>query len=483
MCLWSYQYFSQCSHQELALDQLCSQSHSIDHVQWTGQEEDCRTGDRCSTSQGSRDQSPVSTNVVDSSHLHRLLPSIIIKSSSVDEQHTILRKSSCQHHHSSNDTQDPSKSTTTAMHKSQNHSERLVIDNDSIDDVEAELQKLTEEVRRLRKQQSSESAGDSDREGSVIHTSRPSHSGLKASTTTNQKSVKDGLQAATLRSKPSNYASPTAASQRRAAATVSTSPKPVRTIPSVKTLWARPVLKTDPGVAHEPEAPASPSRLPRPVARKFSRAELLAIKAVDDQKEEIIDKISSSEVPDLIVHEKTTTIAIDPWSATEDPQTPAPGLVTSLRADAPDFVPMSRDRGLSDVSLTDPGTLSTASPSASPIVLDPQGNVLSPRPTWSWTKRRTVKTLRGLGRAPLPTFDLPATGPSNNSSGGSSPLKAWTVGSDRGPWYGWSGGDGKEISFRGYGPHAERSPYSPHNFRNYENQYGHSGYHKLVSLD
>jgi len=457
-------------------------------------------------------------------------------------------------------------------------------------------------------------------------TSRRSHVDLRANTKSADKNVMDhGKQiAATLGSKPSSYAMPTAASKRRAAATGFASPvspvshKPARSVPSVKTLWQereiapessdaarsspiedldqrRLVLKTGLGVAHDPaiidfkearthtpdfEAPASPSRLPRPAkrdehadictelpppkklsarqqmsdsaqdqpivvetgertdimvsaARKFSRAELLAIKAVDDQakREEIINKISSSEVPDLVAHEKgsadglETTTSNAPRTSDSHFRTattqaqPAmervPDGVGSLRADAPDFVPgpgrptskvmfepgyynqqdplwvpdyswesMSHDqkrevvenrrgRGLSNVSSTDPGTFSTPTPTevSTPIVLDPQGNVLSPKPKWSWANRRTVKTLRTLGRAPLPTFDSPPTGSGSNSSEGSSPLRAWTVGPDRsGSWYGWRGGDGKEISFRGYGPHAERSPYSPHNFRSYENQ-------------
>ncbi|GAB7344605.1 hypothetical protein MBLNU457_3095t1 [Dothideomycetes sp. NU457] len=372
--------------------------------------------------------------------------------------------------------------------------------------------------------------------------------------------------------------------------------KPARSIPSVRTLWQdrdvdpkpsggahssptagsdkrRLALKTALGVAHDPAivnfketrtdtpdhaASTSPSRLPRPVkrdenvdnstellppiklmvrqepaVRKFSRAELLAIKAVDDEakREEIINKISSSEVPDLVAHEKGSARGsentksnqprrLNSYFQTATTQARSavkrgPDGVASLRAEAPDFVPtpgrttsrvvlepsfynqqdplwvpdytwesMSHDqklevvenrrgRGLSNVSSTDPGTFSTSSPTqvSSPIVLDPQGNVLSPKPKWTWANRRTVKTLRTLGRAPLPTSHLPATGSGSDSSEGSSPLKAWTVGPDRpGSWYGWSGGDGKEISFRGYGAHAERNAYSPHNFRSYENQ-------------
>ena len=82
-----------------------------------------------------------------------------------------------------------------------------------------------------------------------------------------------------------------------------------------------------------------------------------------------------------------------------------------------------------------------------------------------------------FGRAPPPstpdpndvvTGDTPFVSPRSDDT---SPLKtphsvqAWTIGSGGyapGP-YGWKGGDGKEISFRGYGPHAERDPNSPIN--------------------
>ena len=179
----------------------------------------------------------------------------------------------------------------------------------------------------------------------------------------------------------------------------------------------------------------------------------------------------------------------------------------SLRADAPDFVPGSermiyrsvkdsstydwqdplwvpdymwesmsyeqkrevvenrRGRGLSNVSSTNSTAVSSSSDFSTPITLDPQGNVISPR----WANRRTVKTPRTLGRAPLPCVDTPSTTYTSNPSLGSSPPKGWTVGSAQpGWWYGWRGGDGKEISFSGYGPDAERDPYSPFNFRNYE---------------
>jgi hypothetical protein len=80
-----------------------------------------------------------------------------------------------------------------------------------------------------------------------------------------------------------------------------------------------------------------------------------------------------------------------------------------------------------------------------------------------------------FGRAPAPDntsiFD-PSTPTLSSSSDDTSPLK--TPHSLRGGWhigstlshspYGWTGGDGKEIKFIGYGPHAERDPNSVVNF-------------------
>ncbi|KAK5128096.1 hypothetical protein LTR08_004201 [Meristemomyces frigidus] len=68
------------------------------------------------------------------------------------------------------------------------------------------------------------------------------------------------------------------------------------------------------------------------------------------------------------------------------------------------------------------------------------------------------------------TYDTPIMSPTSDDT---SPIKtplsahAWTIGSGgfAPAVYGWKGGDGKEISFSGYGPHAERDPNSPMNVR------------------
>lgn len=621
MCLWSYQYFSQCSHQELDLVQPCAQSQSIDYVRWIRQEEDRRAGDRFNTSQGSRDQSRASTNRLDSPYAHPLLPSTITCTSASPVDDTILHKSFHHHHHQ--DTTMKAKAAHDAGFRfarddhsdAESDGESSVRRYDIQGTRDSPVQRQAHFLQRRLNIQSVSTIQGKDRDGPNLKaetralirrrhkelpeqkqvTARRSQADLRGTKSSDKNVIDNGKpMSRTVGSKPSSYAMPTAASQRRSAATGSTSPaSPVlhkRSVPSVRTLWQdrdvvakqsdatkkldnrRLFLKTEQGVPQDPaivdfkearpstpdhEAVAGLSRLPRPVkrddhvaarprtsdrgaavspvmvprTRKFSRAELLAIKTVDDQVEraEIIDKIGSSEVPDLILHQKRTTSG--PETVTSDVdrtlnsnvQTAStqarpervPDVVASLRADAPDFVPESgrktskvvfepgyynqqdplwvpdyawesmsyeqkrevvenrRGRGLSNVSSSDPDTFSTPTPPqlSSPIVLDPQGNVLSPKPKWTWANRRTVKTLRTLGRAPLPTLDFPSAGSSSNASEGSSPFNAWSVRPDRpGSWYGWSGGDGKEISFRGYGPHAERNPYSPHNFRNYENQ-------------
>ena len=78
-----------------------------------------------------------------------------------------------------------------------------------------------------------------------------------------------------------------------------------------------------------------------------------------------------------------------------------------------------------------------------------------------------------FGRAPPPTVSpiLATSTPTVKASDDTSPTKtpyasqAWRINSASSPnFYGWKGGDGKEISFVGYGPHAERDPRSVVNF-------------------
>lgn len=88
------------------------------------------------------------------------------------------------------------------------------------------------------------------------------------------------------------------------------------------------------------------------------------------------------------------------------------------------------------------------------IYADPQGNIINPRNRWSRGRDSKASHLR-LGRAPMPSI-------------GSLPDHGWTIGSAQpGWWYGWRGGDGREIAFTGNGPDAEKDPNSPVNFRAY----------------
>lgn len=115
------------------------------------------------------------------------------------------------------------------------------------------------------------------------------------------------------------------------------------------------------------------------------------------------------------------------------------------------------------------------------------GQVLKPSISPSKSVRWTVQDLNGqqrpvsFGRAPAPPppadYDMATVGTPiiSPTSTDTSPLKTphntgtWTIGSDgyttrSGP-YGWKGGDGKEIRFQGYGPHAKRDPNTPVNMQ------------------
>lgn len=84
-----------------------------------------------------------------------------------------------------------------------------------------------------------------------------------------------------------------------------------------------------------------------------------------------------------------------------------------------------------------------------------------------WTSSARDGAPTKFGRAPLPTMD------ENEQSRKS---KGWGIGSAApGWWYGWRGGDGREISFVGHGPDAEKNSYAPVNFHNYDQEAGSQG--------
>lgn len=96
-------------------------------------------------------------------------------------------------------------------------------------------------------------------------------------------------------------------------------------------------------------------------------------------------------------------------------------------------------------------------------VLTPLITPLEKDMTWKLTNPDGRIIPVKFGRAPPPTFG-PSTPTVSSRSDDTSPLTAsrptpgWRIGSTYTAIpYGWKGGDGKEISFLGHGPHAERT--------------------------
>ncbi|KAK5122897.1 hypothetical protein LTR85_003462 [Meristemomyces frigidus] len=140
-----------------------------------------------------------------------------------------------------------------------------------------------------------------------------------------------------------------------------------------------------------------------------------------------------------------------------------------------------------NVAMPDAGaeaTVKTTSPNGVQVgqVLKP---ALSPgKKSVKWTLQDTDGQEKPVtfGRAPAPimtatedtvTGETPLVSPTSDDT---SPIKtphsahgahAWTIGSNgfTPGYYGWKGGDGKEISFTGYGPNAERDPNSAVNMQ------------------
>ncbi|KAG9946778.1 XLF-domain-containing protein, partial [Aureobasidium melanogenum] len=100
----------------------------------------------------------------------------------------------------------------------------------------------------------------------------------------------------------------------------------------------------------------------------------------------------------------------------------------------------------------------TTSPSLSSLgpVADTSMNFYKPQWDWMTPAHNGVR----FGRAPLPIM------PDFQDDGHH--RKGWDVKSAAPGWhYGWRGGDGLEISFKGHGPVAERNPNAPVNFNEY----------------
>jgi hypothetical protein len=104
-------------------------------------------------------------------------------------------------------------------------------------------------------------------------------------------------------------------------------------------------------------------------------------------------------------------------------------------------------------------------------------NLINPRKKtvqWMLQDIDGTETPAKFGRAPapsaMPVFS-PSTATISSRSEDTSPpktpnsVRGWQIGSTLSHIpYGWTGGDGKEIKFVGYGPHAERDPNSVINF-------------------
>ncbi|KAI4715564.1 hypothetical protein E4T48_08244 [Aureobasidium sp. EXF-10727] len=124
-----------------------------------------------------------------------------------------------------------------------------------------------------------------------------------------------------------------------------------------------------------------------------------------------------------------------------------------------------RERGSSSAS--SPGTSSaifsnfTTSPSLSSLApIDSGMNLCNPQWDWMNSGQSGIR----FGRAPLPV--MPDVQDDDRYRRG------WDVKSAAPGWqYGWRGGDGLEISFKGDGPVAERNPNAPVNFNEYENDF------------
>ena len=109
-------------------------------------------------------------------------------------------------------------------------------------------------------------------------------------------------------------------------------------------------------------------------------------------------------------------------------------------------------------------------PMLKPTLINPRKKTVQ----WMLQNLDGTETPAKFGRAPapsaMPVFS-PSTATISSRSEDTSPpktpnsVRGWQIGSTLSHIpYGWTGGDGKEIKFIGYGPHAERDPNSVVNF-------------------
>lgn len=122
-----------------------------------------------------------------------------------------------------------------------------------------------------------------------------------------------------------------------------------------------------------------------------------------------------------------------------------------------------RERGLSDASSAGFSNTLTYDTTSSTSHNAPHGSPMKHIASYNWVESAQKGSPIRFNRAPLPS--------STNDEQAQEDMrrKGWGIGSAApGWWYGWRGGDGLEISFVGHGPDAERHPYAPINFHDYE---------------
>lgn len=118
-------------------------------------------------------------------------------------------------------------------------------------------------------------------------------------------------------------------------------------------------------------------------------------------------------------------------------------------------------------------SMSNPAPPRPGQVIKPEIDPVTQRLQWTSQQNDGSKISINFGRAAVPSSGLPGTPDLSPTSEDTSPRhsppsppRGWSIASAASTRsrYGWAGGDGREIKFRGYGPDAERDPYNPVNF-------------------
>lgn len=125
-------------------------------------------------------------------------------------------------------------------------------------------------------------------------------------------------------------------------------------------------------------------------------------------------------------------------------------------------------------------------------VIKPEIDPITKRLQWSSYENDGSKIPINFGRAAIPPSGLPGTPDLSPTSEDTSPRhsppsppRGWSIASAASTRsrYGWAGGDGREIKFRGYGPDAERDPYNPVNFSLQNRSEAYVGGPRMIGAD